>query len=133
MNRAPVYLDSSAILKLIFEESETAGLEAFLAQWPVQVSSALARVEVMRIAARVEDRAVERETNRVLRAMNLVRVDDGIIAAAAAIKPSGLRSLDALHLATAQTFGHHLAGMVVYDRRLAAAAHDHGLVVWSPD
>jgi predicted nucleic acid-binding protein len=133
VNRAPVYLDSSAILKLIFEESETAGLEAFLAQWPVQVSSALARVEVMRIAARVEDRAVERETNRVLRAMNLVRVDDGIIAAAAAIKPSGLRSLDALHLATAQTFGHHLAGMVVYDRRLAAAAHDHGLVVWSPD
>jgi predicted nucleic acid-binding protein len=133
VNRAPVYLDSSAILKLIFEESETAGLEAFLAQWPVQVSSALARVEVMRIAARVEDRAVERETNRVLRAMNLVRVDDGIIAAAAAIKPSGLRSLDALHLATAQTFGHHLAGMVVYDRRLAAAAHDHGLAVWSPD
>lgn len=132
MNAAPVYLDSSAILKLIFEESETAELEAFLEEWPVQVSSALARVEVMRIAAQVEDRAVEHETNRVLRAMNLVRVDDAIIAAAAAIKPAGLRSLDALHLATAQTFGHHLAGMVVYDRRLAAAARDHGLVVWAP-
>jgi predicted nucleic acid-binding protein len=132
VNRAPVYLDSSAILKLIFEESDTTGLEAFLEQWPVQVSSALARVEVMRIGARVEDRAVEREANRVLRAINLVRVDDGIIAAAAAIKPTGLRSLDALHLATAHTFGHHLAGMVVYDRRLAAAARDHGIVVWAP-
>jgi uncharacterized protein len=132
VNRAPVYLDSSAILKLIFEGSETAGLEAFLEQWPVQVSSALARVEVMRISARVEDRAVEREATRVLRAINLVRVDDGIIAAAVAVKPPGLRSLDALHLATALTFGHHLAGIVVYDRRLAAAAHDHGIVVWTP-
>ena len=132
MKAAPVYLDSSAILKLIFEESETAGLAAFLERWPVLVSSGLARVEVMRIAARVDDRAVEREANRVLRAVNLVRVDDGIIAAAAAIKPAGLRSLDALHLATAHTFGHHLAGMVVYDRRLAAAARDHALIVWAP-
>jgi hypothetical protein len=128
----PVYLDSSAILKLVFEESETTGLEAFLGEWPIHVSSALARVEVMRIAARVEDRAVGREANRLLRAINLIRVDDAIIAAAAAIKPSGLRSLDALHLATAQTVGHHLAGMVVYDRRLAAAAQDHGIVVWAP-
>jgi uncharacterized protein len=132
VNAAPVYLDSSAILKLIFEESETAELEGFLEQWPVHVSSALARVEVMRIAARVDDRAVERGANRLLRAINLIRVDDGIIAAAAAVKPSGLRSLDALHLATAQIFGHHLAGMVVYDRRLAAAARDHGIVVWAP-
>lgn len=132
MNTAPVYLDSSAILKLIFEEPETSELDRFLKQWPVRVSSALARVEVMRIAARVEDRAAEREAHRVLRAMHLLRVDDGIIAAASAIKPSVLRSLDALHLATAQAFGHHLAGMVVYDRRLAAAAHDHGIVVWAP-
>lgn len=132
MNVAPIYLDSSAILKLIFEEPETSRLEDFLEQWPIRVSSALARVEVMRVAARVEDRAVEREANRVLHAMNLARVDDGIVAAAAAIKPDGLRSLDALHLATAHTFGHHLAGIVVYDRRLAAAARDHGLVVWAP-
>jgi predicted nucleic acid-binding protein len=132
VNPAPVYLDSSAILKLVFEESETAVLEAFLEEWPIHVSSAVARVEVVRIAARVEDRAVEREANRLLRAINLIRVDDGIIAAAAAIRPSGLRSMDALHLATAQLFGHHLAGMVVYDRRLAAAARDHGIVVWAP-
>ena len=76
MNTAPVYLDSSAILKLIFEEPETSELDRFLKQWPVRVSSALARVEVMRIAARVEDRAAEREAHRVLRAMHLLRVDE---------------------------------------------------------
>ena len=132
MNTDPIYLDSSALLKLIFEEEETPGLVEFLSGWPARVSSALARIEVMRIAARVEDRAVEREALRIFRGISLVRVDDGIVAAATAIKPTGLRSLDAIHLATVQTFGHHLAGMVVYDRRLAAAARDHGIAVWAP-
>jgi predicted nucleic acid-binding protein len=90
------------------------------------------RIEVMRVAARAEDRAVEREVRRIFRGISLVRVDDGIVAAAAAITPSGLRSLDAIHLATVQAFGHHLAGMVVYDRRLAAAARDSGITVWAP-
>jgi predicted nucleic acid-binding protein len=133
VNASPVYLDSSALLKLIFEEPETPGLIAFLQRWPARVSSALARVEVMRIAARVQDRVVEREARRVLRGIHLVRVDDGVIAAAAAIALPGLRSLDAIHLATLQTFGHHLAGMVVYDRRLAAAAREQGLAVWAPE
>ena len=79
------------------------------------------------------DRAVDREAMRVLRAINLLRLDDGIIAAAAAIKPMWLRSFDALHLATAHAFGHQLAGMVVYDQRLASAARDHGLTVWAPE
>jgi predicted nucleic acid-binding protein len=132
VNAAPIYLDSSAILKLIFEENETPGLVAFLSDWPARVSSALARVEVIRIAARVGDRAVEREAHRIFRGISLVRVDDGIVAGAAAIKPAGLRSLDAIHLATVQAFGHHIAGMVVYDRRLAGAARDHGIAVWAP-
>jgi predicted nucleic acid-binding protein len=92
----------------------------------------LARIEVMRIAARVEDRTVEREARRMFRGISLLRVDDAIVAAAAAIKPTGLRSLDAIHLATVQAFGHHLGGMVVYDRRLAAAARDLGIAVWAP-
>ena len=86
----------------------------------------------MRIAVRVEDRAVQRETHRIFRGISLVRIDDGIVAGAAAIKPTGLRSLDAIHLATIQAFGHHIAGMVVYDRRLARAARDHGIAVWAP-
>jgi uncharacterized protein len=129
---ALVYLDSSAILKLILEEPETAALVEFLKEWPSRVSSMLARVEVSRIIARVNDPAIEREARTVLGGINLVRMDDGIVAAAAALGPPSLRSLDAIHLATAQVFGHHLAGFVVYDRRLAAAARHHGLTVWSP-
>ena len=132
MKASPIYIDSSAILKLIFEEPETSALARFLERRPERVSSALARVEVLRIASRVDDRAVQREALRVLKGVSLVRVDDGVVAAAATIAPAGLRSRDASHLATAQAFGHHLAGMVVYDRRLAAAAREHGITVWMP-
>lgn len=132
MSTDPIYLDSSALLKLVFEAEETPRLVEFLSEWPARVSSALARIEVMRIAARLEDRAVAREAQRIFRGISLVRIDDGIVAAAAAIKPAGLRSLDAIHLATVHAFGHHLGGMVVYDRRLARAARDQGIVVWAP-
>lgn len=132
MTDTVVYLDSSAILKLVFEESETPALVEFLRQWPVRVSSALARIEVMRIAGRVEDPAVVGVAQAVLGGIHLLRMDDGIVAAAATLGPPSLRSLDAIHLASAHVLGHHLAGFVVYDRRLAAAARAHGLTVWSP-
>lgn len=127
-----VYLDSSALLKLVFEETETAALAAFLVDWPHRVSSTLARIEVTRIVARVQDAAAEREAQCVLRGVHMVRMDDDVVLRAADISPVGLRSLDAVHLATAEMFGSDLAGIVAYDRRLAAAAEAHGLTVWSP-
>ena len=133
MSDALVYLDSSAILKLVFEEPETPALVEFLRAWPARVASTLSRVEVMRVAARVGDPVVEREARTVLSAINLVRMDDGILGSAAALQSPSLRSLDALHLATAQSLGHHLAGMVVYDHRLATAARQLDLTVWAPD
>src|SRR4029077_7064743 len=99
---------------------------------PVRASSALARIEVTRIVARVHDPAVEREARRVLRGVHLIRLDDDIVHGAATIGPAGLRSLDAIHLATAQLLGADLAGFVAYDRRLAGAAAAHGIAVWSP-
>ena len=47
-------------------------------------------------------------------------------------EPRELKTLDAIHLATALSLGHHLAGMIVYDRRLADAARHHGITVWAP-
>lgn len=132
MNDVVVYVDSSALIKLVLDEPESLALATFLESWPVRVSSALARVEVLRIAARVQDPSVEREARRVLNALHLVRMDDGVVASATTIGLARLRSLDAIHLATAQLFGHHLAGMVIYDRRLAAAARDQGIAVWAP-
>lgn len=127
-----LYLDSSALVKLVFEEAESEPLVRFLERWPRRVSSMLARVEVLRVAASVGDPAVEREANRVMRAITLVRIDDDIVRTAASLGPASLRTLDAIHLATAQLFGSQLAGFVVYDRRLASAARHHGLSVHSP-
>jgi predicted nucleic acid-binding protein len=127
-----VYLDSSALIKLIFGEAETDALERFLVDWPNRTSSALARVEVLRAAARVHDPLVVAHADDVLAGIDLIRVDDGMMAAAAKIDPPTLGSLDSIHLATALSLGPELRGIVVYDRRLAAAARRAGLTVWAP-
>lgn len=132
MNSGLVYLDSSAIIKLVFEEDETDALLTFLQTRPQRVSSAVARIEVLRIVSRAQDPLLLREAKRVLSALDLIRMDDDIVTRAAALEPAGLRSMDAVHLATAQMLGHHLAGMVVYDRTLAAAARAADITVWSP-
>lgn len=132
MNVGVVYLDSSAIIKLVVEEDETEALVAFLRTHPRRVSSVLARIEVTRIVSRGNDPLPVSEARRILAALDLIRMDDDIVARAAKLEPSGLRSLDAVHLATAQMLGHHLAGMVVYDRTLAAAAKAADIKVWAP-
>jgi len=127
-----VYLDSSALIKLVFEEAGSDALSAMLHARPARVSSVLARVEVMRAAATVEDRSVIQQARTVLAGVNLILPDDRILSAAITCNPPELRSLDAIHLATALSLGHRVAGMFVYDRRLADAARHHGLTVWAP-
>jgi uncharacterized protein len=126
------YLDSSALLKLVFDEPETDALRSFLSGWPLRVSSALASIEVLRVASRAQDPDVEREARRALQGVSLVRMDDALVASASGLGPPGLRSLDAIHLATAQLFGHELGGVIAYDQRLARAARQFGMTVWSP-
>lgn len=132
MNRDLVYLDSSALIKLIFEERETHALAEFLTAWPNRISSVLAQVEVLVTVRRVHDEDVTRQARDILGRLDLVRPDEGVFAAAAAIDPPVVRALDAIHLATAISLGHELAGMVVYDLRLADAARRAGLTVWAP-
>jgi predicted nucleic acid-binding protein len=129
---AVVYLDSSALIKLVFEEPETSSLGEFLRAWPTRASSSLASVEVLRTAQLVDDDDVTRHARHLLGRVHLIRPDDGLLASAARLQPTSLRALDAIHLATAVSLGHELAGMVVYDRRLAAAARHAGLTVWAP-
>jgi predicted nucleic acid-binding protein len=129
---AIVYLDSSAIIKLIFEEPETAALEEFLADWPNRVSSVLAQTEVLRVARTVIDAAVASHARDVLARIHLIRPDDAVLRSAANIEPLELKTLDSIHLATAISLGPDLGGMVVYDRRLARAVKLAGLTVWAP-
>ncbi len=130
-NPGLLYLDSSALVKLVVAEPETPALLAFLPEWPHRVSSALARVEVLRAVRRTgAGPAVRRRALRVLARVALIRVDDLVLAEAARIRPPELRSLDAIHLATAQSLD-GFAGIVTYDARLRRAASAR-FKVWSP-
>ncbi len=132
MNEGLVYLDSSAIMKLVFEERETPALAGFLQEWPHRTSSTLARVEVMVSVRRVDDDDVHREAVSILNGIHLVHPDHRMFTAACTTDPPLVRALDAIHLATAVALGPELAGMVVYDHRLAEAARRAGITVWAP-
>lgn len=133
MGGALLYLDSSALVKLVLPEAESAALLESLAAWPAYVTSELARVEVVRAARRAStDPAVEQRAGEVLAGLHLLKVDDDILTRAARLEPRMLRSLDAVHLATALILGDDLGAMAVYDTNLAAAAAVYGLEVVAP-
>ncbi|MBI4701555.1 MAG: type II toxin-antitoxin system VapC family toxin [Deltaproteobacteria bacterium] len=126
-----VYLDSSALVKLVVAEPESGALRRFLGRRPQRVSSALARVEVLR-AVRLQGRPAAERAKKLLERIRLLRLDDVLLEAAAAIDPRVLRSLDAIHLASAQALGDDLDAVVTYDRRMSDAASGLGLPVRSP-
>lgn len=125
------YLDSSALVKLVLAESESAALRRYLRRRQPQVSSALARAEVAR-AVMPFGLEAQKRAREVLRRLTLVRVSDRVLLAAGALPPPELRSLDALHLATAQLLTQSLARIVTYDERLADAAKALGFATTSP-
>lgn len=125
------YLDSSAIVKLAVVEPESEALRRYLRRRRPLVSSALARTEVGRALLPLGKPAVRRGAE-VLARIDLLRVSDRLLDAAARISPAELRSLDAIHLATAQQLGSDLAGLVTYDERMSRAAQDLGWAVAAP-
>lgn len=127
------YVDTSAVLKLLVEENHSRTLAAFYdeharASW---VSSALLRIEVIRAVTRVMP-AILPDARGLLTAFDYVSIDDEIVDAAMNEPDRMLRSLDAIHLATARVLGPDLTGLVTYDDRLATAAHDAGIPVTTP-
>lgn len=124
------YLDSSALVKLIAVEAETATLRAELARWPRRASSLLAAVEVTRAARRLGERAVPLAP-RVLAGLQLLAIDP-IAPAATRIGGPLLRSLDAIHLATAAALGDQLGALITYDQRMLTDARALGLPTLAP-
>lgn len=125
------YLDSSALLKLVVEEPESAALRSYLRRKRPLVSSALARTEVLRALVFEGSEGVARG-RVVLRRIDLVRVNDRILNAAGVLLPPDLRSLDAIHLATARQLGPDLSRVVTYDDEMLDAAERLGLKTASP-
>lgn len=125
------YLDASAIVKLAVREAESTVLRRFLRRRRPLVSSALARTEVLRALLPSGDSAVRRGRDSLSR-LDLVRVNDHILGLTGVLLPADVRSLDAIHLATAQQLGSDLGQFVTYDERMAAAASGLGFKVASP-
>jgi predicted nucleic acid-binding protein len=126
-----VYLDSSALVKLAVEESESNSLKRYLAGRPRRVSCALARVEVVR-AVRRHGPAVVTQALQVLDDLYLIDLGVDLLLVAAELDPMTLRSLDAIHLAAARSLGGDLSRLVTYDHRMAEAARRLGLTVDVP-
>jgi predicted nucleic acid-binding protein len=129
----PVYLDASAIVKLVAPEPESGALVEALGEWTDPLSSALAEVEVHRALWRVRaPRAVHARADQVLSSLVLVRLEEPILARASALKYPSLRPGDAIHLATALSIGDDPEAFITYDARLAAAARRQRLNVRHP-
>lgn len=126
-----LYLDSSALVKLVVAEAESDALRSFLQAWPIRVSCALARTEVQR-ALRGQGPQVLLRARALLARTHLLRLDDRLLDVATALDPQVLRSLDAIHLAAAQSLGTALGAIVTYDQRMAEAAKALGLAVEAP-
>ena len=124
------YVDSSAIVKLVAREKESAALRRYLRGRSL-VSSALARVEVARAIMPHGARA-QRTAKEVLSRIDLVRINQRVLSRAAILEPAHLRALDAIHLATASLFGESASRFVCYDGRLASAARAGDWNVVSP-
>jgi hypothetical protein len=127
-----IYLDSAAIVKLVHAESESRALRHWLDErvevgW---VSSVLAEIESFRAVARHVPEAVSR-LPRVLDLIELLELDAGARILAQTVRPATVRSLDAIHLATALRV-RPLTSFVTYDKRLADAARGAGLTVDAP-
>ncbi len=128
----PLYLDSSALVKLAVAEPESKALGQYLRRHRPHVTSALARAEVARSLLPLGADAVERGS-AVLQRVEVVRISDRILRRAGALEPVELRSLDAIHLATAQLLQPGLRSIVTYDERMAAVAREMKIRVHAPN
>jgi uncharacterized protein len=126
-----VYLDSSALVKLVVREHESDALTRHLRERRDRASCALARIEVVR-AVQPHGRPAISRARRLLERVSLLRLDDILLDEAATFDGATLRSLDAIHLAAARALGDSLAEVITYDHRMAAAAHHAGLPVSAP-
>jgi predicted nucleic acid-binding protein len=126
-----VYLDASAAVKLVVSEPESASVRQFLASQLTRVSSRVLDVELMRAVARASPGALD-QAQALLDVTEFVELNVAITERAARLEPGGLRSLDAIHLASALVLGDDLDAFITYDARQADAARALGLAVGVP-
>jgi len=125
------YLDASAFVKLVVSEPESEALIKALGAWSRRVSSSLLAVEAVRATARVSQQAARRAED-MLAGVTLVPASLDLLRSASRLGPAELRSLDAVHLATALDLGAELGAFFAYDERLLAAAMESEIAAEAP-
>lgn len=128
-----IYLDTSAFLKLVWAEAETPALRRMLGERSDEhaVSSTLLAVETRRAAIRQGGGAVPR-ADLALAKVGLIEMSRAVAESAGRLPDPNLRSLDAIHLATALLLEGSVSTFVTYDKRLGTVAESLGLPVVSP-
>lgn len=132
-----VYVDTSALVKLVVREAETDAVVESAAQWERVVTSEITAIELVRAVKRARsdrraDVADDRSVLEVLAAIEVVPLTDDVRALAATAEPPELRTLDAIHLGSALTLGSDVDVVVTYDDRLESAARSAGLSTLRP-
>ena len=128
-----IYLDTSALLKLVLDEGQSEAVRAFLAERAGEplVSSVLLTIETRRAVLREAPAQLPR-ADLLLTRVGQIGVSHGVVEGASRLPDRMLRSLDAIHLATALLLGDELSAFVAYDKRLLATAREHHLPATSP-
>jgi len=128
-----IYIDPSAFVKLVWREPESAALERYLADRPEDrlVSSALLAIEARRTVLRDDVTQLPR-SDLLLSRVGQVAITGPVVESASRLPDPSLRSLDAIHLATALLLGKEIDVLVSYDKRMCAAARTHAVATVSP-
>ena len=128
-----IYIDTSAMVKLVVAEPESNALIDWLNSRTEQplVTSVIGRIELIRAAARL-GAATLAAAERLATMVDLLVLTDAIAQLAATLSPTELRTLDAIHLATAHIHRGTMTDFCAYDHQLRAAARDQQLPVVAP-
>lgn len=132
MPGALVYLDASALVKLVAVEPESPALSTFLRDWESRITSRISAVEVARATRRAAIPELVDRASRMLDGIAFVELSSEIARLAGTLDPPILRSLDAIHVASALSLGADTGPFITYDARLQGAATAAGLDVQAP-
>jgi predicted nucleic acid-binding protein len=124
------YIDASALVKLVVQEPGSAAMLRWYVESETVVTSRIGVIETSRASRRTEHDP--ERLRRVLDSIAVIECDAAIADRAAAVVPPSVRTLDAIHVASALALGGTLDAFVTYDERLAEAAREAGLPVVAP-
>ncbi len=128
-----LYLDTSALVKLVVTEAESAALSDYLRRFADDslFTAALSRTELVRAVAPGGLAAIT-QARRLLESIDTVVLTRSLLDDAGMLAPVRLRALDAIHLAAAQRAGPVLRTVVTYDSRMGEAAAALGVPTTGP-